>query len=65
MGVRFFTVVAITFDGLKYVNVRLDLVRQLFPKFGRSTLLSLCHPLVILQKIDAESLFHVQQNAEH
>ena len=40
MGVNFFKVVAITFDGLKYVNVRLDLVRQLFPKFGRNTLLS-------------------------
>ena len=34
---------AITFDGLKYVSVGLDLVRssgQLFPKFRRNTLLS-------------------------
>ena len=35
--------VAITFDGLKYVNVKLDLVRlsiRLFIKFGGNTLLS-------------------------
>ena len=35
--------VAITFDGVEYANVRLDPVRssgRLFPKFGRNTLLS-------------------------
>ena len=35
--------VAITLDGLKYANVKLDLVRsnrRLFLKFGRNTLLS-------------------------
>ena len=34
---------AVTLDGLKYVNVKLDLVRSsrwLFLKFGRNTLIS-------------------------
>jgi hypothetical protein len=37
---RNFKMAAITFDGVKYVNVRSDLVRssrRLFLKFGRST----------------------------
>jgi hypothetical protein len=41
-SVGIFTMAAITFDGVKYANVRSDLVRSsrcLFPKFGRSTLI--------------------------
>ena len=56
MGVGFFTMTAITLDGLKYVNVELDLVRssrRLFLKFVRNTLISYATRL-------AESSSHAQ-----
>lgn len=40
MRVGIFTMVAISFDGVKYANVRSDLVKSskdLFPKFCKST----------------------------